>query len=155
MHPLNDKQEVLYLGPDGGKKKCGRCIMFLTDVKKCSIHGPKVQIEESMVCGFYIHGKPMTAKDHPPMALVTSQESGLINTRKGGTHCASCVHYLKVAEACEEVAGHIEDDGCCNIWENWEETVNPYDNDAIVPLLNTTVKRQNKMVGELAGNPHY
>jgi len=157
VHATLNKQEVLYLGPDGGKKNCARCVMFLTDTKRCSIHGEKVPIEGSMVCGFYVHGKPMTSKEHPPMTLVTPEESGLINTRDGGTHCASCMHYLKVAQGCEKVMGHIEDDGCCNSWLNYDLTIYPGDRDAAnsVPLLNTVQKRQNKMVKELthAGNP--
>lgn len=52
--------------------------------------------------------------------------------------------------------GHIEDDGCCNAWQNYDIQIFPGDVDA-VPLLNPVQKRQNKMVKELqgVGNPHY
>ena len=117
-HEKLSKPVVLYLASDGGKKKCGRCMMFLTDVGKCSVHGSGINITGDMVCGFYIHGKPMTSKDHPPMKLVTPAESGLIGTNDGGTHCASCIHFSPTGSACEIVEGYIEPNGCCNHWEN-------------------------------------
>ena len=124
-----DKGTALFVYDDGQvKRRCGTCPMFLKDIDKCSIHGPDYYIDgKSMVCGYWIPGEPTTSKEHKPMKSVTPEISGLVNTTKGGTHCASCIHFDKENLACEIVKGQITENDCCAFWENPEEEL-PYKN---------------------------
>lgn len=122
-----EKSVVLYMANDGGKKKCGRCVMYLKDTSDCSIHGKgnKVSADKG-VCGLYLHGKPMNSKDHPPMTLTTFQESGYTEKTPNGTNCQTCSNKTdEKATECKVVNGPIEPMGCCNGWK--KETLSKHD----------------------------
>lgn len=113
-----NKAVVLYMGNDGDKKKCGRCMMYLKDTSECSIHGKGIKVDKDKgVCGIYLHGKPMSSKDHPAMKLTTKEESGYTEDTPNGTNCMTCANKAnEKATECKIVNGPIEAMGCCNGW---------------------------------------
>lgn len=117
------KVNVLYM-EDGGLKRCGRCVMFLKNTSECSIHGPGVKVDgENGVCYLYVHGKPMTAEEHPPMKLVTFKVSGYgAKPKLGGYSCGSCEYGggSHCLHPCLDGFAIDNTGGCCNAWEGNE-----------------------------------
>lgn len=107
--------QVLYM-EDGGAKRCDRCIMWVSDVNRCTILGPTVEVKANMICGLYVYGTPTTSERADIVAHVEPQEVGL---GWGDTSCGNC-RYGDGASNC----GHpglqpfpIDNQGgCCNAW---------------------------------------
>jgi hypothetical protein len=93
---------------------CGKCMMFLTDTSECSILDPPEVDGERGVCGFFVGGRPMTSKDHPPMMVMPAAAAGYVED--GPTRCGNCGHFIK-PNRCAVVRGSVEADGCCNAWK--------------------------------------
>lgn len=104
--------EVLYM-EDGGPKRCDRCIMWIPGRDRCTIHRKKDVVTANMVCGLYVHGKPMGGT---PTGEVTPQISDL---GRGDTRCGNCL-YGNGAPTCQHpcLDGFSIDNfgGCCNAW---------------------------------------
>lgn len=117
------KAAVLYLPPkligDDRGAACSRCMMFLKDAAQCSILDPPGVKGEKSVCGFYINGKPLSSKEHPPMRVMPKEWADYCDSC-APTHCESCKYYVnpgKPSSVCRKVEGTVEAKGCCNAWE--------------------------------------
>ena len=114
---------VLYAhpNPDGSKKRCGNCMMWVKE-GKCSIHKKSLKIPKTKVCGYHIFGKP-TEKwmDHPGMDPVDKEMSGLDEVGEG-TICGNCKHYddgncyAVAPRDGQEPPAKVEEYGCCARW---------------------------------------
>lgn len=123
---------VLYArpNPDGSRKKCGNCMMWVSGEEACAIHEKSQSVKESMVCGYHVFGKPMKAwMDHPGIEPVTPEFSGLEEVGEG-TSCDTCKHYeiqsvskkkglchAVAPEAGKEPPTPVDALGCCARWE--------------------------------------
>lgn len=77
--------------PDGSRKRCGNCVMFMEAENRCAIHPQDLKITESMWCGYHIFGPP-SGKPHPGVMPVTPDISGLIEVGAGAV-CSGCRFY--------------------------------------------------------------
>jgi len=123
-----DRSAFLYMEPKNEENRqefaqCSTCMMWLYDVNKCSIHGENVEVTGDMSCSLYVEGKPMTAEEHPPMPLVTPEESGLVSHP---VRCENCTHFdgiricnlyvalnRKVSDLFD-LDTNVDPNGCCN-----------------------------------------
>lgn len=119
---------VLYAppNPDGSKKLCENCAMFV-EGEKCMIHSPKIRILPSMVCGYHVYGQPgktMALKAEP----IDPKLSGLEDVSEtDGTNCGTCVYFTRTGKGrgmCHGVAAAsgnppqpVQEMGCCARWE--------------------------------------
>jgi hypothetical protein len=115
------KSVVLYMparlqtNPEGGFK-CGTCMMGTSDTSECTILEPSDIDLEYGICGLYVPGKNITAKEHPPMEIVPKDVAGY--SEEGPTYCGVCKYFIDKDDACRLVEGHIDEFGCCNHWES-------------------------------------
>lgn len=94
--PLPKPDGALYRhpNPDGSRKRCDNCVMWISKEDRCSIHLPDQVVQGSAWCGYHIFGKPME-KSMPhegSMQAVTPDISGL-RPAGPGVACASCLYY--------------------------------------------------------------
>lgn len=90
--PLPKPDGALYRhpNPDGSRKACRNCIMWVSEEDRCVIHARGQEVDASQVCGYHIFGQPMVKwMDHPGIQPVTPDISGLRNAG-GGVACGSC-----------------------------------------------------------------
>lgn len=93
--PLPAPDGALYRhpNPDGSRKRCENCFMFVPSEQACIIHFRDQKVESTDICGYHIFGQPMDKwMDHPGMQPVTPDISGLRRVG-GGAVCASCRFY--------------------------------------------------------------
>lgn len=93
--PLPAPDGALYRrpNPDGSRKSCRLCIMWVSEENKCVIHPKDVEVTADMVCGFHVYGEPIKKwMDHPGIQPVTPDLSGLQIVGAGAV-CASCRFY--------------------------------------------------------------
>lgn len=127
-HKLS-KDALLYMEPtllDRANKQlghgaaCGKCMMYLKDISKCSILVPSKVSGERGVCGLFVGGKPVTSEDHSPMHLVPKVTAGYLENSSVPTHCGNCSNFSPDnygAEGdCKIVEGKVHEYGCCNGW---------------------------------------
>jgi len=98
--PLPKKDGVLYRhpNPDGTRKSCGNCVLWVSGEEKCSIHPRDLSIDETAWCGYHIFGTSMkTWPDFPGIMPVTPEISGL-RMAGPGVACASCRYYRRQGE---------------------------------------------------------
>lgn len=98
--PLPFPPGVLYRhpNPDGSRKNCGNCIMWVANEDRCVIHPRDLRIGEDEMCGYHVFGQPMPKwMDHPGIMPVTPDISGL-RMAGPGVACASCVFYKKQSD---------------------------------------------------------
>lgn len=128
---------VLYVhpNPDGSRKKCDNCMMFISGEKQCEIHDVNIAVTKDMTCGYHVYGKVHAKRMHQPdgehLDAVDPKHSGLAEV-KGGTSCNICEYYRKIDDGkgtCLVVqvgvgesgsAGKlatVEALGCCARWE--------------------------------------
>lgn len=125
-----DPAVVLYmppatLNPDGRHEgaRCGRCMMYMPDLKACTIVYVDGKKDTSVsgergVCGLYVGGKPMKSNEtHKPMPTVPRSVAGYYEGDDVPTRCGKCKYFIAEEEACQKVAGKIEANGCCNAYE--------------------------------------
>lgn len=118
------KSVVLYMptkvidagGQPGRGARCGKCMMFISDLRKCTVvhkDGSKdTTVNGQMgVCGIYIGGKSPTSRDHMPMPSVSRSIVGY--QEEGPTSCGVC-EYFHGPVTCEKVGGIVQEGGCCN-----------------------------------------
>jgi hypothetical protein len=87
---MSDRSVFLYLDPKpGADSQCGTCYLWIKG-DRCWIHGPRVKVTASMACCFYLKGKPLPTTVSPPAAMVTPEESGLVDRE---VRCENCRHY--------------------------------------------------------------
>jgi hypothetical protein len=80
--------------PDGSRKSCGNCIMFVSKENRCVIHSRSLEIGDDLMCGYHVYGTPMERwMDHPGIMPVTPDLSGL-RWAGPGVACASCKFYV-------------------------------------------------------------
>lgn len=116
---------VLYVhpNPDGSKKKCENCIMWVEQgAGKCNIHKKSLKITKSMVCGYHVFGEHMEKwADHPGIEPVDEKLSGLEEVGEG-TICGNCKHYddgkcyAVAPKDGQEPPADVEEYGCCARW---------------------------------------
>jgi|FLYN01.1.fsa_nt_gi hypothetical protein len=91
--PMPDGALYRHPNPDGSRKRCGNCIMFVASENACVIHRRDQDVLESDVCGYHVYGRPLSEwMDHPGIAPVTPDLSGL-RPAGPGVSCASCRFY--------------------------------------------------------------
>lgn len=92
------RDAFLYLAPEKGKEKdfaqCGTCVKWDPTKFRCTILGPKVRVDATDSCGFYIPGKP---HEQQVEALVTTKEAGF---GSGRVRCENCRHLDKASNQC-------------------------------------------------------
>lgn len=126
--PLPEAWGVLYANPnpDDSRKQCINCMMWSRD-DRCSIHEDSVEVTEDHVCGYHVYGEPMDERmDHPGMAAVTSELSGL-TLIPGGTSCDICrLYFAEEGNKCLGAVGSdgnlldVQPKGCCARWATSE-----------------------------------
>lgn len=91
--PLPLPPEVIYRhpNPDGTRKACRNCVMWVATQNLCTIHGPDISIRENEYCNYHLYGAP-AAKMGMDMDFVTPDLSGL-KMAGGGLSCDVCVHF--------------------------------------------------------------
>lgn len=118
--------EALYTppNPDGTRKKCSSCFMFVKGKDRCLIHGNQ-DVDEDDVCGYHVFGKPQTEQIAGIQELDKSMTGFLCKgdgdkTPDEGTSCESCKHYTGNATkgTCGLLRGKpdVEAKGCCARW---------------------------------------
>ncbi len=84
--------------PDGTRKACSSCMMFVKGENKCTIHPKDLTVRSHYYCNYHVFGNPMEKwMDHPGMQPVDAAFSGLI-LAGGGVACDICVYYIPGAE---------------------------------------------------------
>lgn len=159
MKTLPTAAEALFVppSPDGSRKKCGNCIMFVQpgdgEAKgRCVIHERSRPIGEGDVCGYHVFGEPMTEwMEHAGIMPVTPQISGLIDTPgHQGTSCDLCIHYRGGARpVCEAVTTNdggsllpVSPLACCSRWTDGRDPMRPFVGAAKGPLGNQGVRER-------------
>ena len=91
--------------------------------KRCSIHGPEIEVTGDATCGLYVNGKPMVEMAGKEHTQVTPDESGL---EKREVRCENCDFFKKPSicslyEQLNQMSdSHFDLDkevyhlGCCN-----------------------------------------
>lgn len=93
--PMPDGALYRHPDPDGSRKSCGNCIMWVSGEARCVIHERNQVVESQQMCGYHIFGQPMTKwEDHPGIQPVTPDISGL-RWAGPGVACASCKFYRR------------------------------------------------------------
>lgn len=91
--PMPDGALYRHPNPDGTRKACGNCIMWVSGEGRCVIHERNQPVAADQMCGYHIFGVPMEKwMDHPGMQPVTPDISGLRWVGPGAA-CASCKFY--------------------------------------------------------------
>lgn len=129
---------VLYAhpSPDGKRKGCFNCMMFISKDKQCEIHDVNIEATKDHTCGYWVFGAPHPKRMHKPdnvhLQAVDPKHSGLAKV-PGGTSCDICEYYknpknkkgtcIAVQEGIgeDEAAGKlatVEALGCCARWES-------------------------------------
>lgn len=119
------RDAFLYLDPkdpEGRFAQCSTCRDWVTDDRRCVIHGPKVYVAGRMSCGLYVHGQPQP-KGTPTKVIVTAEESGLVDRQ---VRCENC-QWFDVAGECGlydllnkrlkeffDLDINVDAHGCCN-----------------------------------------
>jgi hypothetical protein len=124
--------EVLYLppNPDGSRKLCKNCYIWVKNTERCVIHASDKKIAAGAVCSYHVYGKPITsetAKGFKNVEPVDPSLSGLM-TVDGGTSCDVCKFYIEESDdtgTCKAVADPKDQEkdagvdalGCCSRWD--------------------------------------
>lgn len=129
---------VLYAhpNPDGSRKKCENCMMFISGEKQCEVHDVNIVVTKEHTCGYHVFGKSHPKRMHKPdgvhLDAVDPKHSGL-DLIKGGTSCDICEYYknpkngtgtciaVQVGVGAEGSTGKlatVEAMGCCARWES-------------------------------------
>jgi hypothetical protein len=93
--PLPKPDGALYRhpNPDGSRKSCASCIMWVSKEDRCVIHPKDLHIDSDQMCGYYVYGQPLENWiDHAGIMPVTPDLSGL-RMAGPGVACASCKFY--------------------------------------------------------------
>lgn len=121
--PLPEKWGVLYArpNPDGSRKMCANCIMWVAPSQQCTIHDPDLSVPEKAVCGYHIYGAPTNAwMEHPGIQRVDPNDSGLEQTDEG-TSCNNCRFfdegYCTAVIDTYGATAQVDPMGCCARWE--------------------------------------
>lgn len=128
---------VLYAhpNPNGSRKTCNNCMMFISAEKQCEIHNVNIVVTKDHVCGYHVYGKTHPKRMHQPdgvhLDAVDPKHSGL-DIVKGGTSCDNCEYYKNPkngkgtcivvqegmgAEGSTGKLAIVEGKGCCARWE--------------------------------------
>jgi len=124
--PKIGAEAFLYLSPEPNTPdfaQCSSCRDWITGDNLCAIHGPFIEVLGSMSCGLYVYGEPLP-EGHRTMALVSAQESGLVDRE---VRCENCRFAMKEATICGlydmineampdlfDIDINIDPKGCCN-----------------------------------------
>ena len=108
------KPEVLYMEIAEGPFRCSKCVMWIPDTDRCSIHPPETEVRAEMVCGLFVPGDPGTERKDPG-GYVTAEQSGL---GEGETSCGNCRWGVEAQCTHPMLEGWPVDmeNGCCNAW---------------------------------------
>lgn len=105
--------------PDDSFAQCSTCFMFTGT--GCLIHDKRIRITKGMTCALYVHGVPRTNERGKEIAMVTPEESGLLeaqvrceNCRYGGKECALFNMLNKKMPDTFDLDPKIDSKGCCN-----------------------------------------
>ncbi len=129
--------QVLYAhpNPDGTRKSCGNCVMWMADMEQCHIHDSDVSVLVDAICGYHVFGTPMTGVSNlsrENMDPVEPELSGLERV-PGGISCDRCKYYVqagqqqgkcravRVTNAPEAPSALVASLGCCTLWTEKEE----------------------------------
>lgn len=130
--PYPRPDQVLYAGPnpDGSRKMCGNCAMFINAGACTIVGGP---IDPGQVCGYHVFGAMrMEMPDAKPDDAATKMApavAGLIDTPLGlGTSCDGCRFFDRDRDPavglCAAVGAPdgmppvvVDALGCCARWE--------------------------------------
>ena len=122
--------------PDGSRKTCNNCMMFVSGEKQCEIHDTNIVVTKTMVCGYHVYGKTHPKRMHQPdgvhLDAVDPKHSGLDET-KIGTSCDICEYFknpkngtgtcivVQQSDGEGNAIGKlaiVEGKGCCSRWES-------------------------------------
>jgi len=121
--------------PDGSRKNCGNCMMFISKDKQCEIHDHNIEVTKDMTCGYHVFGAPHPKRMHKADGVhldpVDPKHSGLDKVGKG-TSCDICEYYknpkngtgtcivVQESDGDGNAVGKlaiVEAKGCCSRWE--------------------------------------
>ncbi len=94
--PLPFAWGVLYRhpNPDGSRKACKNCMMWVSGEDACMIHDRGVDVPASFVCGFHVYGAPVEKwMDHPGGREPVQPELSGLREAGSGVSCANCRYY--------------------------------------------------------------
>lgn len=134
--PKPTPDEVLYVhpNPNGTRKMCQNCVLWMPQQTQCFIHDSDVAVPEDAICGYHVFGKPIegeTPLSRENMDPVSPELSGLERI-PGGTSCDLCRYYEPqggTQGVCHAVRGFepeeetavVEALGCCTRWTESED----------------------------------
>ncbi len=91
--PMPDGALYRHPNPDGTRKSCMSCIMWVSGENRCVIHARDREVPGDFVCGYHVFGVPMEKwMDHPGIMSVTPDISGL-RPAGAGVACGNCRFY--------------------------------------------------------------
>jgi hypothetical protein len=100
--------------------QCGSCWLFVPEKQRCSILGPKVEVDADDSCCFYMKGKPV--KGLPIVARVSIEEAGFVERKVRCENCfygggGDCQLYVELNEKFPDMFDldtSITSKSCCN-----------------------------------------
>lgn len=122
------RETFLYLSPAPDVDEFAQCMTcrdWVGGDDRCCIHGPHVAVYGTMSCGLYVYGAPQPSGTHT-LAIVTPEESGLVNRE---VRCENCIHLVTHLDGNEcaffrhlneempelfDLDVKVEPKGCCN-----------------------------------------
>jgi len=115
-----------HANPDGSRKRCQACALWLVGLDQCWIHNPDVFVSGDMVCGYHVFGRPLTvAPVRENLDFVDPEFSGLTLV-PGGSSCDTCAFYTPqgmtegtctaLREGPAEEHPIVAALGCCTKW---------------------------------------
>ena len=120
--------EVVYAppNPDGSRKSCASCFLYVQPTRQCAIHDPGLPVSPDAVCSYHVFGSPGDGLPRVNVEPVRPEHSGLERV-PGGTSCDRCSHYSPLGAtrgSCAAVRGSDEGEeqaqvealGCCSRW---------------------------------------
>lgn len=122
------RDAFLYLDPRFAPKtrwaQCSTCRDWVTDDRKCVIHGPKITVRAGASCGLYVWGVPHPAGTET-RAKITPEESGLVLREVRCENCRwfeddQCGFFHMLNEELGDIFDldtKVDAHGCCNAQE--------------------------------------
>ena len=116
------RDTFLYLSPTTYHfAQCYTCRDWIEGDDKCHIHGPNVNVLETMSCGLYVQGASMPAGS-AAFDIVTPTESGLVDREVRCENCkwldgTDCTFFAMLNRELPDVFDlevEVEPKGCCN-----------------------------------------
>jgi hypothetical protein len=107
---LPTPDQVLYsqANPDGTRKMCRNCVLWLSDQRQCVVHGPDLPVAQDAWCPRHTFGTPQATAQFPvDMDPADPATSGLQRS-EGGVSCDRCEYFSPMKQlsgTCRAIKG--------------------------------------------------